>query len=100
MLSATPKYTPDAMSTLLSILDVVVLLLLIVHVVRVVGNFSSPVLSVFVGLAVAILAIISSGVYIGLVREFSGATQAVFLVVLLLMAYILLSSWNSAEKPG
>ena len=88
------------MVTLLSILDLAVLLVLIVHVVRVVGNYGSAVLSVFVGLAVAILAIISSGVYVGLVREFSGATQAIFLVVLLVMAYLILSSWKSAAKPG
>ena len=88
------------MVTLLSILDLLVLLLLIVHVVRVVGNFGSAVLSFFVGLAVAILATISLGVYVGLVREFSAAIQAIFLVVLLVMAYAILSSWKHVAKHG
>ena len=83
------------MATLLHILDLVVLVLLIVHLIRVVSAFGSVLLSICVGLAGIVLAIISLGVYVGLVGESSTLAQVISLLILLAMAWVILSSWKS-----
>ena len=86
------------MATLLHVLDLVILVLLIVHLIRVVNAFGSMLLSICVALAGTVLGIISLGVYVGLVGESSMLAQVIFLVILLVMAWVILSSWKS--KPA
>lgn len=87
------------MATILSVLDVLVLLLLVVSLVRTVHQegvgSGSPLLSLFAALFVILLAVISLGAYIGLVSESSILTQAIFLVILVAMAAVILSTWKS-----
>lgn len=88
------------MATLLSILDIAVLVLLIALLLRVVGGAGSGILSGFVGLFVILFAVVSLGAYTGLVGESSGLTQAIFLVILLAMASVIGSSWKSNAGPS
>lgn len=83
------------MATLLTILDVAVLLLLIALLLRVVGGVGSGILSLFVGFFVILFATVSLGAYTGLIGESSGLTQAIFLVILLAMASVIAASWRS-----
>lgn len=89
------------MATILSLLDVLVLLLLIVYLVRMVHQESSgsgsPLLALFAALFVTLLAVISLGAYIGLVTESSMLMQVIFLVILVAMAAVILSTWKA--KP-
>lgn len=96
----SPDVHSRAMATLLTILDVVVLVLLIALLLRVVGGFGSGALSLFVGLFVILLALISLGAYTGLVGASSGSTQAIFLVILLAMASAIASSWKHNTRPS
>jgi hypothetical protein len=61
-------------------------------------GLASLFLSIFVGLAVLVFAIVSLGAYVGLVGEASAFTQVIFLLVLLFMAALIGSSWSS--KPA
>lgn len=87
------------MATILSFLDVLVLLLLVLYLVRMVhqgpSGSGSSLLSLFAALFVILLAVISLGAYIGLVSESSMPTQVIFLVIQLAMAAIILSTWKS-----
>jgi hypothetical protein len=87
------------MVTLLSILDVIVLLLLIVHLIRRVREkgpgFGSLLLTIFVALAVIVFAVVSLGAYLGLAAESSTFTQAIFLLILLAMSALVGFSWSS-----
>ena len=89
------------MATLLSILDLIVLLLLIVHVTRTVSmkdpGVGSLILSIFVALAVIVFATVSLGAYAGLAGESSTFTQVIFLLILLVMAALIGLSWSSAS---
>jgi hypothetical protein len=91
------------MGTLLSILDLLVLLFLVFSVFRVVWVELQPgpgstVLSIFVGLALAIFATVSLSAYMGLVDVSTSLTRGFFLVVLLLMAALLRFAWSG--KPA
>jgi len=90
------------MRTLLDILDFVVLLLLVIHAARRVRgeqpqDRGSLVLSIFVALALIVFAYVSLTAYVGLVGDSSLPTQVIFLVILLLMAAVIRSSW--ANRP-
>jgi hypothetical protein len=86
------------MTTLLDILDFVVLLLLVVIALRAVWNglsrgSGSLILSICTLFFSILFAIVSFTVYMGLVRVSSSLTQGIFLVILLIMAALLRSSW-------
>jgi hypothetical protein len=81
-------------------LDLVVLALLVVHLLRVVGSFGSPALSVAVGLFVILLAIVSVGAFGGLISGTPIAIQAVYFVILLVLAFVILSSWSQQARPS
>jgi hypothetical protein len=86
------------MGTLLSALDVIVLLLLVAVVLRTVWNelprgTGSLVLSVCLALVLAVFAIVSISSYMGLVQVSSLLTRGLFLLVLLAMAAMLRASW-------
>jgi hypothetical protein len=90
------------MSTLLAIVDVIVLVLLVVHVLGRVKKESpqgsgSMLLTICVAVVAIVFAIISFAAYLGLVAASSTMTQVIFLIVLLAMAGILLTSFSS--KP-
>jgi hypothetical protein len=91
------------MGTLLSILDLLVLLLLVLSVFRVVWIELQPgsgptVLSVCVGLALAIFATVSLSAYMGLVDASDSLTRGIFLIILVLMATLLRFAWSG--KPA
>lgn len=85
------------MNSLLEVLDILVLLLLVVHVIRTVQNErlqgpGSPLLTIFVVLLVLIFATVSLSAYIGLVAASSSLARVIFLIVLLGMGALILSS--------
>jgi hypothetical protein len=87
------------MSTLLGIVDFIVLLLIVVVILRTVWmkppqGSGSLVLSIFVALALIVFATVSLAAYWGLVQDSSSLTQGIFLVILLVMAVLLRLSWS------
>jgi hypothetical protein len=91
------------MSSLLSILDFVVLLLLIVLVSRTVWKgrqqgSGSLILSVFTAVALIVFAIVSFSSYLGLVEVSSSLTRGIFLVILIVLAALLRLTWSA--KPA
>ncbi len=94
------RLTLRGMTTLLTVLDVVVLLLLIALLLRVVGGFGSAVLSAFVGAFVILFSVISLGAYSGMLGGTSGALQVIFLLILIAMAAVIASSWKSQARPS
>ena len=88
------------MSTLLTVLDVVVLVLLIVLLLRVMGSFGSGLLSAFVGAFVIFFAVISVGAYAGMLGGTSMITQVIFLLILIAMAGVIASSWSRNARPS
>jgi hypothetical protein len=88
------------MSSLLSILDFVVLLLLIVLVSRTVWKgrqhgSGSLILSVFTAVALIVFAIVSFSSYLGLVEVSSALTRGIFLVILIVLAALLRLTWSA-----
>jgi hypothetical protein len=83
------------MSTLLSVLDVAILLLLIASMLRIVGGFGSAVLTVLIGIVAIVFATVSLGAFTGLAGESSVLTQVILLAVLLGMASLMLSFWKT-----
>jgi len=86
------------MGTLLTIVDFIVVLLLVVQAPPMVWKeqphgFGPLLLSIFIALAVIVLAIVSSAAFLGLVEGSSSLTRGIFLVVLLGMAAVLRLSW-------
>jgi hypothetical protein len=86
------------MTTLLSIVDFIVLLLLVVLVLRSVTKeqpqgSGSLVLAICLAPVLIIFGIVSISAYMGLVEVVSSLTQGVLLVVLLGMAALLGFSW-------
>jgi hypothetical protein len=86
------------MTTLLSIVDFIVLLLLVVQVLRTVRKeqpqgSGSLVLAICLAPVLIIFGIVSISAYMGLVEVVSSLTQGVLLVVLLGMAALLGLSW-------
>ena len=88
------------MSTLLTVLDVAVLVLLIALLLRVVGGFGSVLLTAFVGAFVILFSVVSLGAYSGLLGGTSGITQAIFLLILIAMAAVIASSWKRDARPS
>jgi len=91
------------MRALLDILDVAVLLLLFVHAVGWVRGeqrqgSGSLVLSIFVALALIVFAYVSLAAYVGLVSVSSLPTQIILLVILLVMAALMRSSWGKSAR--
>lgn len=88
------------MSTLLTVLDVAVLVLLIALLLRFVGSFGSALLSAFVGAFVILFSVISLGAYSGMLTGTSGTTQVIFLLILVAMAVVIASSWKGEARPS
>jgi hypothetical protein len=86
------------MATLVSIVDLVVLLLFVVYIPRLVRRDSgSLLLSILIALAVVIFAIVSFTATAGLIAATSSLTRIIVLVVLLGMAALVRLSETS--KP-
>lgn len=75
------------MATLVSIADFIVLLLFLLYIPGIVKRYShSLALSVFIAAALMIFAVVSFTANAGLIANTSSLTQAIVLVVLLVMA--------------
>jgi hypothetical protein len=87
------------MTTLIAIVDLVVLLMYLVHIPRFVSNSQARgtgqlVLSVCIAVAIAIFGVVSVVANAGLVAATSSATQAVILLALVVMAALVRVSWS------
>jgi hypothetical protein len=90
------------MTTLIAIVDLIVLLLYVVSIPRFVSKRQSQgtgslVLSIFIAVAIAIFGVVSFIANAGLVGATSSFTQAVILLFLVVMAALARASW--ADKP-
>ncbi len=91
------------MTTLIAIVDLIVLLMYVASIPRVVSKWQSQgtgalVLSAFVALAIAIFAMVSFIANAGLVAATSSLTQAIILLFLVVMAALVRASL--ANKPA
>lgn len=91
------------MGTILSILDFIVILLLALAVLRRIWNeqqqgSGSLVLTICVAAALIVLVLVSLAAYQGLVGVSSSLMQGIFLLILLVMAVLIRSSWTG--KPA
>jgi len=93
------------MTALLSILDLIVLVLLVVHVISTVrrgaSDSGSRLLSIFIGLVVITFAIVSFSAYVGLARESSALTRIILPLLILLVVMALIGfSWSDRPSPS
>jgi len=85
------------MTTLIAIVDLIVLLMYIAHIPRVVSKSpGSTLLSVFIAVAIAIFAMVSFIANAGLVAATSSFMQALILLGLVVMAALVRATWSSA----